>query len=566
MRSENRLTLGTVLGLVLLWMAVFLPTLGKLPLIRAEAMYAVIPQEMLTSGQWLVPTLNGARYLDKPPMMYWINLAAFKLGGVSDISARLATFALALGELLATFFIGMLLFSRRVGTLASVILLTSIGFFALHEQLLTDHLITLTLAWAIYFLLCWRQQPKPGYAVAFHLCLAVGLLSKGFIGLIFPITIGGVFGLLLREASIRRLFCHPLGLVIFGAVSLPWFIAVALQQPGFLYYHVVNEQILRFFGKRFPPDITSFSIPGFWLFVVIWLMPWTPFLPAALVRLWPRRWLALRSEDQGPALLILWAGIVLAFFTFCSMRIEYYVLPALPPLALALGWRLEQFLQHPQDKAMMASLALLALTTVAMIFLAPLLERVCSANRREFCGMFEQLRPIARQARFWLPSLGLASALLGWLHWPRLCLAGLMATACTVLYFTFQSLMILSPHLSDYLPGTYLRQNAHPHDLVIMESIEEFEYGASLRFYARHPIWMVQRGGLPRFGFPVAPENDYLISPEQLRKLWHSSRRVYLLADDAIPLEPYLTRATVALAAGGKRLLTNQPLANPLQG
>jgi len=552
--------LAAGLSLILLGLAIFLPTLGKLPLIRSEAMYAVIPQEMLDSGQWLTPMLNGARYLDKPPMLYWINLVAFKLFGVSDVVARLPTFGLALGELLATFLIGKTLFSRRAGWLASVILLTNIGFFILHEELLTDHLITLTLAWAIYFLLRWWRQPNPANAMAFHLCLAVGLLSKGFIGLVFPIAIGGLFAVLLWDSQTWRILLHPLGLLVFAVISLPWFIAMEIHHPGFLYYHVVNEQIGRFLGMRVPLDIVGFSIPMFWLFVLIWLMPWTPFLPTALARLWPRQWFPLRPECQGPALLILWAGIVLGFFTLCSLRIEYYSLPALPPLALALGWRLEQFLVNPRDWAIAASLSLLPLMTIGMAALVPLFEQVCTNNRREFLEMFELLRPIAHQVKFLLPALGLGSALLGWLKRPRLCLLAVSTTALVLLYFTFQCMVILSPNLSDRLMGEYIRQHAGLNDLVIMESIEEFEYGASLRFYAQRPILMVKRHGLPRFGFPVPPEHNYLITPDQLRDLWTTHNRVYLLNDDAIPMDTFLDHAPVALAAGGKHLLTNQPL------
>ncbi|MFP3866540.1 MAG: ArnT family glycosyltransferase [Desulfobacteraceae bacterium] len=550
------------LSLMLLGLAIFLPTLGKLPLIRSEAMYAVIPQEMLNSGDWLTPMLNGARYLDKPPMLYWINLAAFWLLGVSDVVVRLPTFALALGELLATFLIGKTLFSRRVGWLAGLILLTSIGFFILHEELLTDHLITLTLAWAIYFLLAWRLRPSPGKAIGFHLCLAVGLLSKGFIGFLFPVAIGGLFALLVRDSHTWRIFLHPLGLIVLAVISLPWFIAMEIHHPGFFYYHVFNEQIGRFFGMRVPLDIVGFSIPLFWLFVLIWLMPWTPFLPTTLARLWPRQWFPLRPAYQGPALLFIWAGIVLGFFTICSLRIEYYSLPALPPLALALGWRLEQFLLNPRDSAIAASLTLLPLMTIGMAALVPLFEEICTDNRREFLGMFELLRPIAQQIIFLLPVLGLGSAVLGWLRRPRLCLLGVGSTALVTLYFTFQCMVVLSPSLSDRELGEYIRQHADPKDLVIMESIEEFEYGASLRFYAQRPILMVKRDGLPRFGLPVPPEDNYLIPPDQLQELWTTHNRVYVLTDDAIPLDPLFQQAPVAAAAGGKSLLTNRPLPN----
>jgi hypothetical protein len=91
-----------------------------------------------------------------------------------------------------------------------------------------------------------------------------------------------------------------------------------------------------------------------------------------------------------------------------------------------------------------------------------------------------------------------------------------------------------------------------------MEYIEEFELGASLAFYARRPILMVQRHGLPRFVYPVDPESNYLISPTRLKELWQGPQRVFLLVDNASPSGPYLKDAQVALARGGKRLLVNR--------
>lgn len=591
MISETWKTAGAGLSLILLGLAIFLPTLGRLPLIRAEAMYALIPWEMLRSGDWLTPTLNGARYLDKPPLLYWINMAAFGLGGASEITARLATFAIGLGEVLATFCIGRLLFSLWVGWLAGVILLTSIGFFALHEQILTDHLITLTLAWSLYFLLRWQQKPRQLYAVAFYLCLALGLLSKGFIGLVFPLAIGGLYGIVVQDGRLRRFFFNPLAVLSFLALSLPWFIVETQQHPGFFQFHILNEQIMRFLGRRYPPDIVPFPIAGFWLFVFIWLLPWAAFLPAALVRLWPRRKKIgnrrpetganipqsrivtenrktknenhipfPQEQQQGAIFLIVWAIVVLGFFTLSSSRIEYYSMPAFPAVALMVGWRLDAFITQPQDRPIKISLIFLALVSVALIAVLPVLESLCIDNRREFVGMLDLIRPIAYQAVFIIPFLGLASAFCGWLERPRLCLAGLGATSLAFLYFTFQCLAALSPNLSDSLMGKYLRQQAGVSDLIIMESIEEFEYGASLAYYAQRPILIVQRDKKPLFGFPLTPRENYLISPQRLQELWHQHHRVYLLVDDSSPSESYLNNAAQIQAFGGKRLLSNRPV------
>jgi 4-amino-4-deoxy-L-arabinose transferase-like glycosyltransferase len=558
-------TVAAVASLILLWLLIFLPTLGKLPLIRSEAMYAQIPLEMLQSGDWLIPRLNGARYLDKPPLLYWINLTAFQLGGVSEDTVRLATFIIGLGEVLATLVLGALLFSRLTGWLGALILLTSIGFFALHVQMLTDHLITLTLAWSMVFFWLWRRQPRTLYLAGFYGCLALGLMSKGLIGLFFPLAVGLLFALLTRDTRFWRFFLNPWGWVGFAAMVIPWFGLVELNNPGFLQYHFINEQISRFFGQRVPPDIKSFSLVGYWLFTLVWLMPWTPFLPAGLVSLRPQRWWPPAPEDAPGLLLVLWAGVILLFFSFSSSRIEYYSLPALPPLALIIGRRLELYLAQPESRAMRFSLVLYALLILGLNSLVPFLEQTCADNRREFIGMFDQLQPLVYQAAPILAGLSAALALACWRRRPRLSICYLSGIALTLLYFTFQSLWLLSPHLSDDWAGEILREHAQPHDIVVMGNIEEFEYGMSLRYYAQRRVFMVQRHGLPAFGFPLTAQENYLINPQILQEFWQSPQRVFVLLDECAP-EDYLQNAITLHSKGGKRLIAKQAFftANPL--
>ena len=113
--------------------------------------------------------------------------------------------------------------------------------------------------------------------------------------------------------------------------------------------------------------------------------------------------------------------------------------------------------------------------------------------------------------------------------------------------------------MSDQAPAELLAKIATSRDRVVMEQIEEFEYGASLEFYSGHHLLMVKRHGLPQFPYPVPPEQDYLITPEQLQAWWQGPERVFLLVDDATPLEPFLQKARVVLTMPSKRLLVNRP-------
>jgi hypothetical protein len=248
----------------------------------------------------------------------------------------------------------------------------------------------------------------------------------------------------------------------------------------------------------------------------------------------------------------------MVFFSLSSTRIEYYSLPALPALALILGWRLDRSLEWSRDIGLLVALFFLGLLGLALMVLLPYLEQICAANRREFFGMFPLIQPVARQASFWIAGLALGGILAGWCR-PGWALSSYGLLALAFLFFTWKTLTVLSPLLSDQLPGEYIRQNAAPQDVVVMEAIEEFEYGASLAFYSGHQILMVQRRGLPRFPYPVPPRESYLITPAELRQRWEGPQRVFLLIDDVIQPESFLRQGRVVLELPGKRLWLNRP-------
>jgi 4-amino-4-deoxy-L-arabinose transferase-like glycosyltransferase len=544
--------------LVVLCLGLYLPLFWQLPFWRSEAMYALIPREMLAAGSWLTPTLNGAPYLDKPHLLYWLNMLAYKLLGISDWSARVPTLAMTVGEVWLTYLIGCRLVGRIAAWLGGFILLTCIGFFVLHLLILTDHLVTLSLLAALYALLRWEAQPGFRWTVLFFLALVAGFLSKGFIGVVFPGLIGLLYAWQLGERRLLKLFFSPGGIALAAMLLAAWGWATESANPGFLKFQIVNEQIMRFLGRRQPPDVNSFTLAGFYVFLGIWLMPWTFILPDALCRFWP----ATRPGREVGApgrLLLIWAVVILGFFTLSSSRIEYYSLPALPALALVLGWRLKRYLETPEDRLIPWTLLALALLGLSLLVLLPYLERVCVDNRREFSGMVSLIAPLARQATWCIPAVALAGFLAARLRHPRLAAAAYGVLAVAVAWFTFQTLMILTPLMCDQTPGEYVRRVASPQDLLIMGPIEEFEYGASLEYYARRHILMVKGHGLPQFPYPVPPASDYIIAPERLQELWQGPRKVFLLLDNATPPEPFLQGAITALTLPGKRLLVNHP-------
>lgn len=523
--------------------------LTRLPLIRAEAMYALIPREMLASGDWLTPTLQGVPYFDKPPLLYWLNALIFGGLGIGEATCRLVNLPLALLTVWLTWRLGRELIPERAALLGAGVLAGSLGFFILHLQLLPDHLITL---WLLLALWCWRcglAAPTRLTEWGFSVCLAGGFFSKGLIGFVFPLGIVALTSLAAGRREGLRHIRSPSGWLPAVLPVAGWLLLLEHRHPGFLWHFLINEQVLRFLGARKPLDIQSFSLPGFWLLTLLWLMPWTPLLPAAVAQTW-RAAASTGPHRLGASLLLLWPAVILGFYSLSGCRVEYYPLPALPALALLVGWRLERGLALPQDRLLTATL--LFLTGLALLagLAVPSLEALLSANRREFGGLTTALAPLLPWGTLPLAILALTGALAGrCLPWAAL--SSLAGVALGLLTVSFLSLKALSPFLSDSLPGNWLRHWARPDDAVIMDTVEEYEYAASLVWYAGVRVHLVVREGLPRFPRPVPPEESYLLTPEDLEALWHSPLRVWVLVDiGAPPRKPWQESGAVATFPG----------------
>jgi len=340
-------------AMVILWMAIFGPGLFQPSLFDdADGAHAEAGREMLTLDDWVTLHENGIRYLEKAPLPYWAMAISFRLFDVSEWSARLAQ---GLGVLLLAILLvamGRKFLSPEAGFWAGVVVVTSFGPYLFTRILIPDLLVGLWIGLGLGFFLQGWQQEWPSVLPCWGLAATVALnvLTKGLIGLVFPCAIILVFLLLvgdLRHLLKMRLISSTL---VFLLIAAPWHVLAALRNPpagqakGFLWFYFVNEQFLRYLGKRYPADYGTFPLVLFWGMIFVWLLPWSAFLPQALrqVRLRLLKSAELRRSREAALLLFfVWAAVILLFFSF-STRQEYYLAPALPALALLLGSWLAQ--------------------------------------------------------------------------------------------------------------------------------------------------------------------------------------------------------------------------------
>ena len=231
-------------------------------------------------------------------------------------------------------------------------LATALGPFLFTRFLIPDVAVGLWLTLTFWLFLISLEQEKPARWTCWGLAAvcALNVLTKGLIGLVFPIGAIGLYLLLtgnLRHFLKLRLISSTL---VFLLIAAPWHILAGLRNPaqgnvrGFFWFYFVNEHILRFLNKRVPRDYDTVPLLLFWALLVLWLIPWTVFLPQSLQEV-PRRWREFRSQmtrrQRAYLLFFLWNIVIVGFFSL-STRQEYYTIPAIPGMALLVGGWLQR--------------------------------------------------------------------------------------------------------------------------------------------------------------------------------------------------------------------------------
>ncbi|MGA7852037.1 MAG: glycosyltransferase family 39 protein, partial [Candidatus Acidiferrales bacterium] len=318
-----------------------------------DAVHAQIARTMLTSGDWVTSRIDSVPYFEKAPAVYWAIAISYKIFGVHDWSARIPIALSAIALCLLTAAFGVWAFGKRAGFFAGLCLSTCIGLFLFTRILIPDVMLTFTTAlamWAFLRIVDEEEQRSRLWASLLAASLGVGLLLKSLIAVVFPVGAVVVYLLITHQLFSARIWkrLHAFsGILIILVIAAPWHILATIRNPpyfaftlhsgpghyhGFLWFFVINEQLLRFLGRRFPHDYNTVPRLFFWLFHLIWLFPWSVYFPAVAK-------LSFRPVDRAGRtrlLALCWAGFVLVFFTFSTTQ-EYYSMPCYPALALLLG-------------------------------------------------------------------------------------------------------------------------------------------------------------------------------------------------------------------------------------
>jgi 4-amino-4-deoxy-L-arabinose transferase-like glycosyltransferase len=620
-----------------------------------DSVYIEIAREMLKRHDFVTPYIDGIRFFDKPPLMYWLAAGSMHIFGAHDWAGRLPLALLALCLLLSTYALGLRLFRTispeahpdRAALYSALALATCIGPYLYTRFFIPDIVVALWLTLSIHAFLIALERTSlystghensgaPSMAqsyrdmggivksrstlipcLAFAAVTALNLLTKGFIGLVFPL--GFVFFYLATTRQLRLIFKFHLipSTLVFLAIAAPWHILAAVRNPaialptglglpahgGWAWFYLYNEHVARFLSRRIPHDYGQVPIPLFWLLAAIWIFPWTAFLPGAIrhhIRGLKTRVPHVLREAQtmgnlpgneAALPLLLWTTLVLGFFTL-SARQEYYSLPALPALALMAGGLLARADQDHSGSDARSALAwhrwflvptgcICAVIAIFFAITAPhtdshtdiaaLLQQGADYNL-SLGHLFDLTGRAMGLFRTPLTLVGLSMIVIGPITYllrrsGRTYAANLSlaAAAACLLLCMHEGLVRFYPTLgSKGLAKAILAEQAQrprPDDQIVIDG--ELTSGSTLLFYTQQPVHLVNgRINGPWYG-SFWPDSPAVFETDaSLDRLWASTHRIFLLTYHPDVRTPELSRfapVRVLAAAGGKSILTNRP-------
>jgi 4-amino-4-deoxy-L-arabinose transferase-like glycosyltransferase len=355
--------------------------LGAFGLVGAdEPRYAQIAREMLARHDWIVPTLNGKVWLEKPVLLYWKMMNSYALLGVYDWAARVPAAAHAVALVLAIFFF-MRRFRYSSELDAAMIAASSAGMIGFGRGASTDMLLSAHFALAMMCWWAWHQTGKKLWLILFYGFLGFGALAKGPVAPALAVLVMGLYAALRRDGKILLRSLSILGFLLFFAIALPWYLAVQHRVPQFFRVFFLEHNL-----ERFGTNLYQHSQP-FWYYIPIFLLatlPWTVFTVPALIDAGRALVAHLRKRTETPAeaatpgaitddgltsFLFIWVLVPILFFSISRSKLPGYILPSIPAAALLTGEYLHR--AHAVSRIKLALHALVCAVLLVAALLAP---------------------------------------------------------------------------------------------------------------------------------------------------------------------------------------------------
>ena len=545
MTLSRRVIWVMIAALALVWFA----NLEVRKLVRPdEGRYAEIPREMAVSGDWVTPRLNDLKYFEKPALQYWATAAAYTAFGEHHWTARLWPALTGFLGLLFTGYVGARFWGRNAGILAATVTASSLLYCLIGHINTLDMGVTFFLVVGMFSLMLGLREAPAGKAEArwmwlAWLALGLAVLSKGLIGAALPFASVVVYTLWTRDWALWRRLHWAGGLVIFFAVTAPWFLWVSLRNPEFFQFFFIHEHFERFLTKthaRYRPA---------WYFIPILLvgmLPWTLLLVGACLR-------AVRADAPGGfqprRFLLVWIVFVFAFFSASSSKLPSYILPVFPALALLIG---EHLTRLSARTITLHALPYLLLGPVLML-IAPQATRF--ADTEVPLALYQGYVPWLVVAACALTAGAALGCYLGLRQRPLSAALALAAGGLVAAQLVLTGHDNLAPANSAY----YLAQTIRPHLKPGIPFYSLGMYEQTLPFYIKRPVTLVEVRDEMAFGIAQEPRKFVPDYAEFARRWRAAPEALAIMQPDTIG---YFTRHELPYEIIGRdtrRLVVRKP-------
>lgn len=501
--------------------SLFFLLLGSRPLfVPDEGRYAEIAREMLQSGNYLTPYLNGIKYFEKPILFYWLGAFALKIGGINLWSLRSINALLGLLGCLLTYATTRKLYDRLSGFLAALILGSSALYFVMVHMISLDLPVTVFFSASLYAFLLSNQTPLPKHR-RFYMWLAasfaaLAVLTKGLIGIVFPCMIIASWIAIMGNWSILKRLYLPSSVIIFLLIVAPWHILVGMHNPEFFYFYFIEQHFLRYATV----DIGHYQ--PVWFFIpnlLIGFFPWIVFLPQALVSAFPS-W-KQRRHYQNEIFFLLWIILVFVFFSFSKSKLIPYILPIFPPLAILVARYLSlAIINHKARLGIKVGYAALIISTFLLAIGFYLFTHYLAVPHPKTAKIYLGLAAFTLVAGTLLAGFSV--------YRDRLLNAVKMTFTTTWLFLLLVLAAIPSIDNRTIQPLTHsLKPMLTTHDEVVTFD----QYYQDLPFYLERRVSILNWRNELSFGMQHQDTHEWMIDDNTFWQRWHSSRRIFIFID-----------------------------------
>lgn len=544
------IALACVLG------ALFFIGLGNRPYATpSEARYIEIPRQMVETGDWVTPRLNGIKYFEKPPLFYWVQAAQIKAFGLGEFSGRFWTAALVLAFCLVTYLAGCKLYGRLEGTLSALMLGTCVLGFASSRIVLLDVPVSLFLVCAFFaFIIATRTsngRKRDLLLAAMYICAALATLTKGLIGFVVPAMVIGSWIMLTNQWKLLLNVRLIPGLLLFLAIVVPWHILAGNVTPEFYHFYFIHEHFERFLTK----EHGRYQPPWFFAAVLVaGFLPWTAYMIQSAKTGFARVW-SERKSDALPLFTLLWSVLPFVFFSLSDSKLIPYILPIFPPLALIMARYLATIWRDGATAGFRIGTWFIGLFFAVLCAAYPVLEMFHLPGTEIFNQMQDEVRVL--------------SAILGIEALAISALLARRASQMIIIKSLFAFTMVLLLAVNYLAPKASTRStldSAKPFAELLKPKLKASDevvalnhYFQDLPIYLERNVTVVNAFGEMTFGMSIEDKTrQWMIDEKELAKRWKKNdHTIYILSrhNDYDALSHLLGKKGFVLMDNGRNML-----------